>query len=41
MISINGKYIKNMGVYHGFEKNDTATMFFFKKTVSSFIGTRL
>ena len=31
MISINGKYIKNMGVYHGFEKNETATMFFLKK----------
>ena len=30
MISINGKYIKNMGVYHGFEKNETATMFFLK-----------
>ena len=28
MISINGKYIKNMGVYYGFEKNETATMFF-------------
>ena len=27
----NGKYIKNMGVYHGFEKNETATMFFLKK----------
>ena len=23
--------IKNMGVYHGFEKNETATMFFLKK----------
>ena len=31
MVSINGKYIKNMGVYHGFEKNETATMFFLKK----------
>ena len=31
MISINGKYIKNMGVYQGFEKNETATMFFLKK----------
>ena len=28
MISINGKYTKNIGVYHGFEKNETATMFF-------------
>ena len=32
MISINGKYIKNMGVYQGFEKNETATMFFLKKS---------
>ena len=33
MISFNGKYIyiKNMGAYHGFEKNETATMFFHKK----------
>ena len=31
MISFNGKYIKNMGAYHGFEKNETATMFFLKK----------
>ena len=31
MISNNGKYIKNTGVYHGFEKNETATMFFLKK----------
>ena len=31
MIPINGKYIKNMGVYHGFEKNETATMFVLKK----------
>ena len=34
MISINGKYFKNMGAYHGFdsfEKNETATMFFLKK----------
>ena len=23
--------IKNMGVYHGFKKNETATMFFLKK----------
>ena len=23
--------IQNMGVYHGFEKNETATMFFLKK----------
>ena len=29
MILINIKYIiKNMGVYHSFEKNETATMFF-------------
>ena len=28
MISIIGKYIKNMGVYHVFDKNETATMFF-------------
>ena len=31
MISFNGKYIKNMGACHGFEKNETATMFFLKK----------
>ena len=31
MISINGKYIRKMGVCHGFEKNETATMFFLKK----------
>ena len=31
MISINGKYIKNTGVYHGFENIETATMFFSKK----------
>ena len=29
-ISINGKYIKNIGVFHGFEMNETATMFFLK-----------
>ena len=27
--------IKNMGVLHSFEKNETATMFFLKKTFSS------
>ena len=31
MISFNGKYFKNMGACHGFEKNETATMFFLKK----------
>ena len=31
MILINGKYIQNTGVYHGFEKNENATMFFLKK----------
>ena len=27
--------IKNIGVWHSFEKNETATMFFLKKTFSS------
>ena len=31
MLEYNEKYIKNMGVYLGFEKNETATMFFLKK----------
>ena len=31
MISNNVKYIKNMGVYNGFVKNETATMFCLKK----------
>ena len=31
MISLMENIIKNMGVYHGFEKNETATMFFLKK----------
>ena len=31
MISFNGKYINNMGAYHGFEKNEIATMCFFLK----------
>ena len=30
MISKNRKYIKNTGVYHGFENDETATMFFLK-----------
>ena len=29
--------IKNIGVWHSFKKNKTATMFFFKKTFSSLI----
>ena len=28
---VHGKYILNMGVNHGFEKNETATIFFLKK----------
>ena len=31
MIPFNGKDIKNMGVQHSFEKNETATMYFLKK----------
>ena len=31
LFQFNGKYIKNMGVYHIFEKSETATMFFLKK----------
>ena len=38
---INGKYIKNIGVYHGFDKNETETMFFLKKTFSSFLIYKL
>ena len=28
--------IKSMDVYHSFKRNETATMFFLKKTFSSF-----
>ena len=36
-----GKYIKNMGVYHGFEKSETTTMFFLKKLSLVFFTSQM